>query len=78
MSAEQLKRVEVIEKLNKKNRWNISNIRELFKFDEAEWKAGESQKADRDQMVADIFTALKESFELSPLYKSAMTIKLLM
>lgn len=77
MSAEQLKRVEAIERLNRQHKKNMSNIGELFKYDETEWQVGESDKADRDQMVAEVFAALKDP-EMSPLYKSGMTIKLLM
>ena len=50
-----------------------SNLKD-FMFDASEWKKGKSDKADRDQMVTDVFATLNNS-DYSPFYKSAMTMK---
>ena len=45
-----------------------------FLYDAKEWQKGASDKADRDQMVTDVFATLNNS-DYSPFYKSAMTMK---
>ena len=45
-----------------------------FLYDAKEWQKGASDKADRDQMVTDVFATLNNS-DFSPFYKSAMAMK---
>lgn len=64
----------VKEKRYKKDRHDLG---QMFLWKEEEWTPGVSEKADRDQMVVDIFAALNNK-EFSPIYKSGLTLKLIM